>query len=100
MTKFVGRSFCFGLFLLVLAVTGREVPEVSRLADDVSNDGQLVEFQSKAAPKVDSQREDQQDRLLFTRNDFFFVENMTDRARIVPLKAGQDLLHSLSLQRK
>ena len=100
MTKFGRRGFYFVLFLLVLAVAGREVPEVSRLADDVSNDGQVVEFQSRAAPKVDSRREDQQDRLLFTRNDSFFVENLTDCARIVPLKAGQDLLHSLSLQRK
>lgn len=96
----MGRSFYFVLFLLVLAVTGREAPEVTRLADDVSNDGQVVESQSKVAPKVDSRGEDQQDRLLFTRNDSFFVENLTDCARIVPLKAGQDLLHSLTLQRK
>jgi hypothetical protein len=33
--------FCFLAFLL-LTVAGREIPEISRLADDASNDGQVV----------------------------------------------------------
>lgn len=94
------RSFYFLLFLLALAVAGREAPEIARLADNVANDGQVVESRSKSTPKVNSCREDQQDRLLFTRNDSFFVENLTDCALIVPVKAGQDLLHLLRLQRK
>ena len=94
------RSSYFLLLLLSLAVTGREAPEIARLADDVSNDGQVVESQSKVAPNVDSCREDQQDGLLFIRHDSFFIENLTDWALIVPVKAGQDLLHSLTVQRK
>jgi len=94
------RSFYFLLFLLALAVTGREAPEIARLSDDVSNDGRVVESQSKVTPRLNSCREDQQDRLLFRNNDSLFVANLTDCTLIVPVQAGQDLLHLLRLQRK
>lgn len=94
------RSFYFSLFLLALAVTGREAPEIAKLADDASNDGQVVQCQSEVRPPVASQRPDSKDGLLSTRGSAFFVENLKNRAPIVPAKTGQDLLRLLTLQRK
>ncbi len=94
------QSFYILLFLLALAVTGREAPEIAKLADDVSNDGQVVQCQSEVRPRVASHRADLKDRLLCTCSSAFFVENLKNRAPIVPASTGQDLLRLLTLQRK
>ncbi len=94
------RSFYFLLFLLALAVTGREAPEIAKLADDASNDGQVVQCQSEARPRVAADRADSKDGLLSTRSSAFFVENLKNRAPIVPVKTGQDLLRLLTRQQK
>ena len=94
------RSFYFALFLLALAVMGREAPEIAKLADDASNDGQVVQCQSEVRPQVASHRADLNDGLLSIRSSAFFVESLKNRAPIVPAKTGQDLLRLLTLQRK
>ena len=94
------RIFYFLLFLLALAVTGREAPEIAKLADDVSNDGQVIQCQSEVRPRVASHRADSKDGLLSTCSSAFFVEDLKYRAPIVPAKTGQDLLRLLTLQRK
>jgi len=94
------QIFYFLLFLLALAVTGREAPEIAKLADDVSNDGQVVQCQSEVKPPVASHRADLKDRLSCTCSSAFFVENLKNRAPIVPASTGQDLLRLLTLQRK
>ena len=94
------RSFYFLLFLLALAVTRREAPEIAKLADDVSNDGQVIQCQSEVRPRVTSHRADSKDGLLSTCSSAFFVEDLKNRAPIVPAKTGQDLLRLLTLQRK
>jgi hypothetical protein len=96
----VRLSFYFPLFLLALAVTGREAPEIAKLADDASNDGQVVQCQSEVRPRVTSHRTDLKDGLLSTRSSAFFVENLENRASNGPAKTGQDLLRLLTLQRK
>ena len=92
--------FYFLLFLLAMAVTGREAPEIAKLADDVSNDGQAVQCQSEVRPPAASHRADLKDGLLCTFRSAFFVENFKNRAPIVPAGTGQDLLRLLTLQRK
>jgi hypothetical protein len=94
------QFFYFLLFLLALAVTGREAPEIAKLADDVSNDGQVVQCQSEVRPPAASQRADLKDGLLSTCSSAFFFENLKNRAPIVPASTGQDLLRLLTLQRK
>ena len=94
------RIFYCLLFLLALAVTGREAPEIAKLADDVSNDGQVVQCQSEVRPPVASHRADLKDGLLSTCSSAFFVENLKNCAPIVPASTGQDLLRLLTLQRK
>jgi hypothetical protein len=41
-------AFCGLLFFLILSVAGREIPEISKLADDPSNDGQEVVVRTEA----------------------------------------------------
>ncbi len=94
------RSFYFLLFLLALAVTGREAPEIAKLGDDVSNDGQVVQCQSEVRPRVTSNCADSKDGLLSTPSSASFLETLKNRAPIVPAKTGQDLLRLLTLQRK
>lgn len=94
------RGFYFLLFLLALAVTGREAPEITKLADDVSNDGQVVQCQSEVAPRVALHRADSKGGPSFTRRSAFFIEILQVRGPIVPSKTGQDLLRFLTLQRK
>ena len=53
-------AFCGFLFFLLLSVAGREIPEISKLADDVSNDGQVVE-RTVALPSPNLQRLDAAD---------------------------------------
>ena len=46
------------LFFLLLSVAGREIPELSKLADDPSNDGQEVVARTEALPSPNLQRLD------------------------------------------
>ena len=49
------------LFLLLLSVAGREIPEISNLADDPSNDGQVAIARNDALPSPNVQRLDATD---------------------------------------
>jgi hypothetical protein len=49
------------LFLLLLSVAGREIPEISNLADDPSNDGQVATARNDGLPSPNLQRLDATD---------------------------------------
>jgi hypothetical protein len=58
----VFRVVLYGfLFLLVLSVAGREIPEISNLADDPSNDGQVAIAHNDALPSPNLRRLDATD---------------------------------------
>ena len=51
-------AFCGFLFFLLLTVAGREIPEIAKLADDPSNDGQEVVARTEALPSPSLRRLD------------------------------------------
>ena len=52
----VTRALPIVMIFLALIVAGREIPEISKLADDTSNDGQIVVLCAEAIPSPVSQR--------------------------------------------
>jgi|SRR6267378_841982 len=58
----MGRVFDIALYgfllFLLLSVAGREIPEISKLTDDPSNDGQEVVVPTEALPSPNLQRLD------------------------------------------
>jgi hypothetical protein len=52
----VTRALSIVIIFLALVVAGREIPEISKLADDTSNDGQIVVLWAEAIPAPVSQR--------------------------------------------
>jgi hypothetical protein len=96
------RILCCWLFSLILAVAGREAPEFVNLTDDVSNDGMVVSPVRQAVAQVSSRRVNPHEGVRYTnkglcsclrRQSFYLIP-------LLPSRAGQNLLHLLSLQRK
>jgi hypothetical protein len=57
--RWVFQILVYGfLFLLLLCVAGREIPEISKLADDPSNDGQQAVSRTEALPSPTPRRLD------------------------------------------
>ena len=54
MNKISKLVFQFALFLIIMSVAGMEIPEISKLLDDVSNDGEVVQCQCEVKPPVKS----------------------------------------------
>jgi len=54
-------AFYLFLFILLLSVAGREIPEISNLADDPSNDGQVATARNDALPSPNLHRLDATD---------------------------------------
>jgi len=54
--RLIGPIFCYGLFILGLAVVGREAPEIASLADDVSNNGMPVSCVQQSSAPATSRR--------------------------------------------
>jgi hypothetical protein len=54
-------AFYLFLFILLLSVAGREIPEISNLADDPSNDGQVATAHNDGLPSPNVQRLDATD---------------------------------------
>ena len=95
------------LFVLLLSVAGREIPEISKLADDVSNDGQVVE-RIEALPSPNLQRLDAADGSASFRNSqsSFETQDQGPRNRgprchpfVTPAITGQDRLCFLAVRR-
>jgi hypothetical protein len=103
MARLGKRRFYLLVFLLVLGVAGIEVPELFSLADDVSNDAELVEYLHKNVPgpcccrSTREARSPESRRLLSPGN----LESFPSHLRFASsAKSGQDILHLLTLQRK
>jgi hypothetical protein len=96
------RVFCWLLFSLILAVAGREAPEIASLTDDVSNDGMTVSWVQRASPQVSSREIIPHERLFYRDGLFFSRRSLQGLSSTVPLRSitGQDLMRLLCVQRK
>jgi hypothetical protein len=95
-------------FFLLLCVAGREIPEVSRLADDPSNDGQEVVARTEALRSPIVQRLDASDicASVGSSQSSFRTQDEGDRNRgpqfhpsVALAITGQDLLCFLAVRR-
>jgi len=98
------RALCFLLFLLALAVAGREAPEYIALSDDVSNDGALVSGVEQAVASIPTRRAAPRQRYGLGNRSLYCLGNLHPLVihpfLAPPRLAGQKLLHMLSRQRK
>lgn len=97
----LGRGLSFLILLVTVMFAARELPEFLSLADDVSNDGELLELV----------RHDRTSHLPFSDEQaapfsFFLAAPLnlpsasaSHSPPVLPFGAGQDILRLLSLQR-
>lgn len=103
----VRRSLPILIILLALTIAGREIPEISKLADDPSNDGQMIDLYAQALPQPVSQRAPTTKARPGSKRDFVFspLEDCSSRPALgltlgTPLGiTGQQLLLFLTIQR-
>jgi hypothetical protein len=95
------------LFFLLLSVAGREIPEISKLTDDVSNDGRVVE-RTQALPSPNLEPFDAADGSASFPNSqsSFETQDQGPRNRgprchpfVTPAITGQDRLCFLAVRR-
>ncbi|PYU20371.1 MAG: hypothetical protein DMG32_22520 [Acidobacteria bacterium] len=94
----VSRSLTILMILLALAIAGREIPEISKLADDPSNDGQIVDLCADALPQPVSQRANTTKALPASKRGFVFSPLQDCSSRPALVINGQQLL-LLTIQR-
>ena len=96
------------LFFLLLSVAGREIPEISKLADDPSNDGGEVVARNEALTSLSLQRLDAADARASFHNSqsLFETQDQCPRDRgpqchpFVPLAiTGQERICFLAVRR-
>jgi hypothetical protein len=91
------------MILLALIVAGREIPEISKLADDPSNDGQIIDLHSEALSQPVSQRTNTTKTLLASKRNFVFSSVFPSGQDCSSRPAlginGQQLLLFLTIQR-
>jgi hypothetical protein len=99
--KLLKQTLYWLFLLLVLGVMGREVPEIASLADDASNDGTVALCLEDVVAEV-SWRPAMQGELGYTKDKRFSPDKPQSLSSnlLPPFRAGQDLLHLLTLQRK
>jgi hypothetical protein len=96
------RGFVLLVLTLVLAGAVRNAPEISRLADNYSNDGVPVSSELLVSG-VTSRCLSRQERLRIAASQSLAVADLRARSTLVPIfvlttAAGQGRLHFLSLQ--
>jgi hypothetical protein len=100
MNKISKLIFQFALFLIILSVAGMEIPEISKLLDDVSNDGEVAQIQCEVKPPVKSTYDGVKLATLTQDKCVVFCEAFGSLAPCVPRKRSADplaLLTSLRL---
>jgi len=100
MNKISKLVFQFALFLIIMSVAGMEIPEISKLLDDVSNDCELVQCQCEVKLPVKSTYDGVQFATLTKDRNVVSCEALRSLAPSVPRKRSADplaLLTSLRL---
>ena len=92
------RSFCALIFLLAVGLAGIEAPELATLTDDVSNDSVVVLPLEEVLARLGADHSARADSLTFERPVFLPLEGYQSAPRVP--RAGRDLLHLLTVQRK
>ena len=99
----VSRALTILMILLALTIAGREIPEMSKLADDPSNDGQIVDLYAEALPRPVSQRANTTKALPTSKRGFVFSSVFSSgrdcSSRPALATNGQQLLLFLTIQR-
>src|ERR1700730_15556325 len=95
----VSRSLTILMILLALTIAGREIPEMSKLADDPSNDGQIIDLYAEALPQPVSQRANTTKALPASKRGFVFSPPGDCSLRPALATNGQQLLLFLKIQR-
>jgi len=95
----VTRILSIVAIFLALIVAGREIPEISRLADDKSNDGQIVSACAEAVPAPVSHRAKTANTPLTLETPVVFMRRQDGSPRPIFGPNGQDLLLFLTIQR-
>ena len=79
------------LFILMsLAVATREIPELTNLADDPSNDGQVFSFQREAEARTINRVEDEAQ--ISARTLAFSPTQNLEKNSVATGRSGQDIL--------
>jgi hypothetical protein len=94
----VTRALPIVIIFLALIVAGREIPEISKLADDTSNDGQIV-LCAEAIPSPVSQRAKTANAPSASNTAVAFSGREDGSPRPVFGMNGQDLLLFLTIHR-
>jgi hypothetical protein len=95
----VTRALSIAAIFLALIVAGREIPEISKLADDTSNDGQIVVMCAEAVPSPVSQRVNTASASITSKTVVVFPRRQDRASRPILGTNGQDLLLFLKIQR-
>jgi hypothetical protein len=95
----VTRALSIAAIFLALIVAGREIPEISKLADDTSNDGQIVVMCAEALPSPVSQRTKTASVPITSKTVVAFSRRQDRASRPTLGTNGQDLLLFLKIQR-
>ncbi len=95
----VTRALPIVIIFLALIVAGREIPEISKLADDTSNDGQIVVLCAEAIPSPVSQRAKKASAPSASNTAVAFSGREDRSPRPVFGMNGQDLLLFLTIRR-
>jgi hypothetical protein len=95
----VTRALSILVIFLALIVAGREIPEISKLADDTSNDGQIVVMCAEVVPSPVSQRANTASVPITSTAVVVFSRRQDRASRPVLGTTGQDLLLFLKIQR-
>lgn len=97
----VRRVLWWLVLSLLLAVAGREVPELLNLADDLSNDGTVVSWVCQAAPQVSVRRAAAHEKLCYAPSPASHLQHLrsTSSMTLLPRTSGQYLLRLFSIRR-
>jgi len=95
----VTRILSIVAIFLALIVAGREIPEISKLADDKSNDGQIVSACAEAVPARVSHRAKTANAPITLETPLVFIRRQDVSPRPIFGTNGQDLLLFLTIQR-
>ena len=87
----MGRLIPILFLLMSLAVATREIPELYSLADDPSNDAQILNSQARTSPHS-IRRVENKEIFLAARTIIFTPIQNLNRRSVILVSTGQDIL--------